>query len=199
MHEWDTSIGWWNVVTCQATHTHTHTDCRTVHTFTTNMLLSLILLLSTFAAVTKSRTQDNFYFDPAPIDAEVTEGNEARLRCDVSNRKHITFYWTLNDKPVVNTSRRFQEDSDLRILRVNREEDVGSFRCIATNVTTGVSLRSIEARLNIFCKYQLFHFAFVFLSHNVYTFDIWCTNLPPGCVTESNVYLNGVLNVQILR
>ena len=113
----------------------------------------MISVLLAFPAITKSRQQDNFYFDPAPIDVDVTEGGEARLRCDVSNRKHITFYWTLNDRTVTNTSRRFQEDSDLRILRVNRKEDSGSFRCIATNVTTGVSLRSIEARLNLFCEY----------------------------------------------
>ena len=112
----------------------------------------LIALLSSFPGVTRSRQQDNFYFDPSPLGGEVVEGDQTRLRCDVSNRKHIAFYWTLDDRKVANTSRCFQEDSDLRIMRVDRELDSGSFRCIATNVTTGMSLRSIEARLSILCK-----------------------------------------------
>lgn len=96
--------------------------------------------------------EDVFYFDPAPVDQDVVEGGEARLRCDVSSRRMIIFYWTLNDKPVANTSRRYQDDSDLRVVRADRRLDVGSFRCVATNVSTGIALRSAEARLNIFCK-----------------------------------------------
>ena len=117
-------------------------------------LLVILVLLCDFAAVTKSREQDVFYFDPAPIDQDIVEGDDIRLRCDVSNRRHIQFYWTLNDRNVANTTRRYQEDSNLRILHVNREEDAGAFRCIATNVTTGVSLQSTEARLNILCEYE---------------------------------------------
>ena len=97
--------------------------------------------------------EDVFYFDPAPVDQDVVEGGEARLRCDVSSRRMIIFYWTLNDKPVANTSRRYQDDSDLRVVRADRHLDAGSFRCVATNVTTGIALRSAEARLNIFCEY----------------------------------------------
>ena len=115
--------------------------------------LLLTLLLSSFPGVTKSRQQDNFYFDPSPLGGEVVEGDQMRLRCDVSNRKHIAFYWTHDDRKVANTSRRYQEDSDLRIMRVDRSLDAGGFRCIATNVTTGMSLRSIEARLTILCEY----------------------------------------------
>lgn len=117
------------------------------------MFLLLTVILCCFAGVTRSRQQDSFYFDPSPLGAEVVEGDQTRLRCDVSNRNHIAFYWTLDDRPVTNDSRRFQQDSDLRILRVERKLDSGSFRCIATNLTTGMSLRSIEARLSILCKY----------------------------------------------
>ena len=114
----------------------------------------LLLFFSHFAAVTKSRQQDNFYFDPAPRNQDVAEGGEATLRCDVSNRRHITFYWTLgnDNKRLPNTSRRYQEDSNLRILRVSREDDTGSFRCVATNVTTGVSRISTAAQLKILCE-----------------------------------------------
>ena len=96
--------------------------------------------------------QDNFYFDPAPVDQDVIEGREARLRCDVSNRRSIVFYWTLNGRAVPNVSRRYQDDSDLRIVRADRVQDGGSFRCVATNVTTGIALRSIEAKLNVLCE-----------------------------------------------
>ncbi len=103
-------------------------------------------------ALSGSRSQDNFYFDPAPIDQDVLEGEDTLLRCDVSNRKHIAFYWQLDGKPLVNTSRRYQDESDLRIKQVDRNKDSGSFRCIATNISTGVSLISTEAKLNIICK-----------------------------------------------
>jgi len=101
-----------------------------------------------------AKQQDGFYFDPAPVSQDVVEGEEVTLRCDVSNRRMISFYWMLNLKPLTNTSRRFQEDSDLKIVSVDRGLDNGSLRCIATNVTTGIALRSAEARLNIFCKYK---------------------------------------------
>ena len=108
-------------------------------------------LYSVPAAVTKTKQQDSFYFDPSPINQNVVDGGAATMRCDVSNRRQIMFYWTLNGRQLANTSRRHQVDSDLRITRVDRALDVGSFRCIATNVTTGIALRSTEARLNISC------------------------------------------------
>ncbi len=118
---------------------------------------SLILMLVSCAVVPvalTTRAQDNFYFDPAPVDEEALDGDAALLRCDVSNRKHIAFYWELNGRPVTNTSRRFQDGSDLRFTCIDRTKDTGSFRCIATNVTTGVSLRSTEARINVVCEYK---------------------------------------------
>lgn len=97
--------------------------------------------------------QDTYYFSLKPRDQDVVEGVETTLQCDVSDRRHIYFQWTQQGKPVVNTTRRFQEDSNLRILRVLRDEDAGPFQCIATNATTGFSLQSFEASLNIECKY----------------------------------------------
>ncbi len=115
-------------------------------------LLRSALICFCILVLSGSRSQDNFYFDPAPIDQDVLEGEETLLRCDVSNRKHIAFYWQLDGKPLVNTSRRYQDESDLRIKQVDRNKDGGSFRCIATNISTGVSLISTEAKLNIICK-----------------------------------------------
>jgi len=113
------------------------------------------LLLCSRAAVTKTKQQDSFYFDPSPINQNVVEGAEALLRCDVSNRRQIMFYWTLNGRQLANTSRRHQIDSDLHISRVDRTLDDGAFRCIATNVTTGIALRSTQATLNISCTYDV--------------------------------------------
>ncbi|XP_048732970.1 inactive tyrosine-protein kinase 7-like [Ostrea edulis] len=93
-------------------------------------------------------SQDTFYFSSKPEDMDVVEGSEVLLRCDVSNRQHIVFSWAHNNKPLVPTSRRFQEGSHLHILRVTRESDSGTFSCIATNKTSGYSLVS-EASLNI--------------------------------------------------
>jgi len=106
------------------------------------------------AVIGATRQQDSFYFDPAPVSQDVVEGSGVRLRCDVSNRHQIAFYWTLDGKPVLNTSRRWQDGSDLRISWVDRDQDSGSLRCIATNVTTGIALRSAEAKLNILCKHH---------------------------------------------
>lgn len=100
--------------------------------------------------------QDTFYFNLKPTDEAVVEGTEQTLLCDVSNRRHIQFHWIHNSKPITNTSRRFQDGSNLRILRVTRTEDSGPFQCIATNVTTGFSLQSGEATLDIQCKFR-FH------------------------------------------
>ena len=97
--------------------------------------------------------QDTFYFSLKPHDQSVVEGTELTLLCDVSNRRHISFQWIQDGKPVTNTSRRFQEGRNMRILRVTREDDVGAFQCIATNVTTGFSLLSGEAFLDIQCKF----------------------------------------------
>lgn len=110
-----------------------------------NALLFFFLLCFTVLS------QDTFYFSSKPEDMDVIEGSEVLLRCDVSNRQHIVFSWAHNNKPIVPTSRRFQEGSHLHILRVTREEDSGTFSCIATNKTSGYSLVS-EAALNIQCK-----------------------------------------------
>lgn len=114
--------------------------------------LFFAVLFGSLTAVTKTKQQDSFYFDPSPINQDVVEGREALLRCDVSNRRQIQFYWTLNGRQLVNTNRRFQDGTNLRILRVDRIQDAGSFRCIATNITTGIALRSTEAKLNISCE-----------------------------------------------
>ncbi|XP_055878198.1 inactive tyrosine-protein kinase 7-like isoform X2 [Biomphalaria glabrata] len=96
-----------------------------------------------------TRAQDTFYFNIKPQNKEAVEGTETRLHCDVSDRRHIYFQWTQAGKPIVNTTRKYQEDSNLRILRVLRGQDEGPFQCVATNYTTGFSLQSQEAYITI--------------------------------------------------
>ncbi|GFO27901.1 tyrosine protein kinase like otk like [Plakobranchus ocellatus] len=100
-------------------------------------------------------SQDSFYFNKKPESKDVVEGSETKLDCDVSDRRHIAFQWLQGGQPLQNTSRKYQEDSNLRILRVTRKEDEGPFSCIATNVTTEFSITSQEAYLNIQCKYKV--------------------------------------------
>lgn len=108
--------------------------------------------------------------------------------CDVSNRRHIIFQWIENGKQIENTTRRFQEDSNMRILRVSRDEDIGPFQCIATNVTTGFSLQSLEAHLNIQCKYNILS---VSPSHT--PLSIYSYHVPWGLQTASSFPTHGLL------
>lgn len=128
--------------------------------------------------------QDTFYFNLKPVDQVVAEGTELTLLCDVSNRRHIQFQWIHNGRPVTNTSRRFQEGSNLKILRVTRQDDVGAFQCIATNVTTGFSLLSGEAKLEIQCKSSYFSVSIL------YCVGIWltCSFMDLNIVTDHSFF-----------
>ncbi|XP_022240564.1 inactive tyrosine-protein kinase 7-like [Limulus polyphemus] len=97
----------------------------------------------------KTLGQDSFYFNPHPKSRTVFSGQSVTLHCNVSNTQHIVFYWTLDNNPVANGTRRFQKGSNLHITRVDRHKDTGEFKCIATNVTTGISLASQGAQLDI--------------------------------------------------
>ncbi|XP_076311733.1 inactive tyrosine-protein kinase 7-like isoform X1 [Tachypleus tridentatus] len=97
----------------------------------------------------KTLGQDSFYFNPHPKSRTVFSGQSVTLNCNVSNTQHIVFYWTLDNNPVTNGTRRFQKGSNLHITRVDRHKDTGEFKCIATNVTTGISLASQGAQLDI--------------------------------------------------
>ena len=121
-------------------------------TLSDHKLLVLKLIFFIFSGVCVSNGQDTFYFNQNPFDQPVIEGTELMLLCGVSNPRHIQFQWLHNGKQVTNSSRRFQDGSNLRILRVTQEQDTGPFQCIATNVTTGFSLQSGEATLDIQCK-----------------------------------------------
>ena len=115
------------------------------------LALIVCFTLCLFTVATQTLSQD-LYFDPSPLDQDAVEGSDVTLNCDVSNRQHIVFRWELNGRKVQNDSRRFQQDSDLRIVDVRGADDAGVYLCIATNVTTGISVRSQGATLNVLCK-----------------------------------------------
>ena len=117
------------------------------------MFYLTVLLLCFVLVVTPA--QSDLYFDPQPRDLDAVEGQDVLMRCDVSNRAFIAFHWTLNGRAVANDTRRFQQDSDLRILSTEGAKDSGTYICFATNVSTGVKLRSRAATLNVLCKYYI--------------------------------------------
>jgi PTK7 protein tyrosine kinase 7 len=63
----------------------------------------------------------------------------------------MTYYWELNGSKIANTTRRYQQGSNLHITRVDRERDSGQFTCIAEDSTSSLagSITSSGASLNI--------------------------------------------------
>ncbi|XP_063227084.1 inactive tyrosine-protein kinase 7-like [Bacillus rossius redtenbacheri] len=121
-----------------------------------NLIMSRFLLLIFLIFVyggDGTNAQDKFYFSKNPRDASVAEGRPATLRCEVSSGSGIEYYWALNGEPVPNTTRRHQVGPDLVITRADRARDSGEFACIARNASTGFSLTSLAASLDVQCEY----------------------------------------------
>ena len=116
--------------------------------------LHFALALLYFIPVTSQARSQDLYFDPQPRDLDAVEGDEVTMRCDVSNRAFIAFHWTLNGRRLGNDTRRFQQDSVLRIVSADGAQDSGTYICFATNVSSGLKLRSRAAVLNVLCEYQ---------------------------------------------
>lgn len=96
--------------------------------------------------------QDHFYFSVQPKSQTIQEGGSVTLECNVSDTRAISFSWTLSGQTLRNTTRRYQNGSHLHITRADRGRDSGEFKCIATNVSTGFTVASLAATLNILCK-----------------------------------------------
>ncbi|VDP13696.1 unnamed protein product [Soboliphyme baturini] len=99
------------------------------------------------------KTNEAFYFNVQPKGITVRENSRAFLECNTSTFCNIQFHWTLNDVIVANTTRRYQNGSNLVITRVNRSLDTGNFHCIATLITNGLARESQPAALSILCKF----------------------------------------------
>ncbi|XP_069698468.1 inactive tyrosine-protein kinase 7 isoform X2 [Periplaneta americana] len=112
----------------------------------------MLLIVSTAVLIVLAgwcRAQDNFYFSRNPANTDVVAGSGVTLQCEVSNATGIAYYWQLNGQSIGNTTRRYQRGSNLHITRADRVRDGGQFTCIAMNVSTGFSITSMAASLNI--------------------------------------------------
>lgn len=102
-------------------------------------------------------SQDIFYFTKHPSETTVAAGASVALECEISHAG-IENYWSLNDTRVPNTPRRHKYGRNLLITRADHVLDAGEYACIAENATTGYSLTSRTATLNIACKFFLIFF-----------------------------------------
>lgn len=93
---------------------------------------------------------DTFYFSVEPKSPVRTiDGHRLVLPCDVSDRNQITFHWTFNDQLLENTTRRYQNHSQLIIDPVYRQRDSGLYQCVARNHTSSYSVSSRIVELDI--------------------------------------------------
>lgn len=120
-------------------------------------VFSLSVVISCVAA-----DPDTLFFSPQPEDVTAMEGSNATLKCGASKKQNVTFYWTQDGDRIENDTRRYMIGSDLYINRVSPLFDLGEFKCIATNATSGRSIVSRGAQINILCKYCDSHFYFNF-------------------------------------
>ncbi|GIY43566.1 inactive tyrosine-protein kinase 7 [Caerostris darwini] len=93
--------------------------------------------------------QDSLFFSPQPEDVTAIEGYPTSLKCGASEKANVTIYWTLDGQRVENDTRRHMVGSDLTISRVSTQYDIGEFKCVATNITSGRSIVSRGAQINI--------------------------------------------------
>ncbi|KAL4641328.1 inactive tyrosine-protein kinase 7-like [Arapaima gigas] len=91
----------------------------------------------------------SFSFTKEPKSQDALHGRSAMLRCEVSNPAGVRYHWLYDDKPVVDTERRFQEGGNLKFTTVDRLLDSGNFQCVVTDSTTGEEARSTIASFNI--------------------------------------------------
>uniref|UniRef100_A0A8C1T0V0 Protein tyrosine kinase 7 (inactive) n=1 Tax=Cyprinus carpio TaxID=7962 RepID=A0A8C1T0V0_CYPCA len=73
----------------------------------------------------------------------------AILRCELSGPEDMRFWWTQDGRRVQDSNRRFQEGSNLKFTAVDRHADTGSFQCVASSSSTGETLTSANASINI--------------------------------------------------
>ncbi|KAK9510986.1 hypothetical protein O3M35_005648 [Rhynocoris fuscipes] len=80
----------------------------------------------------------------------VIEGQMARLNC--TTVPGLTVHWELKGIPLDTSYRRYMDGTDLVIARVLHDQDRGPFTCVVTNTSTGQSVTSKPAYLDIICK-----------------------------------------------
>ncbi|XP_058650800.1 inactive tyrosine-protein kinase 7 isoform X2 [Onychostoma macrolepis] len=61
----------------------------------------------------------------------------------------MRYWWTQDGRRVQDSNRRFQEGSNLKFTAVDRHTDTGSFQCVASSSSTGETVTSANASINI--------------------------------------------------
>ncbi|XP_055347683.1 inactive tyrosine-protein kinase 7-like isoform X2 [Paramacrobiotus metropolitanus] len=115
-------------------------------------MLSQVCWLILFWSATRLcvDASDTFYFTAEPeARISVIEGQRLILPCDVSEHEHIDFHWTFNNYLIENSTRRYQNGSQLIIDPVYRLRDTGQYQCTARNASSGFSRSSRLAELDI--------------------------------------------------
>ncbi|XP_034234666.1 inactive tyrosine-protein kinase 7-like isoform X2 [Thrips palmi] len=117
------------------------------------MMIVCWKLILPLAFVCAALAQDKFYFSVSPEDVSAPAGSAAVLRCAVSEARGISYGWTYNGRPVAASSRRqiqhVDAESQLRIGRLDRVRDQGEVACTATNTSSGFSLTSRTAVVQV--------------------------------------------------
>uniref|UniRef100_A0A672LGZ6 Protein tyrosine kinase 7 (inactive) n=1 Tax=Sinocyclocheilus grahami TaxID=75366 RepID=A0A672LGZ6_SINGR len=88
-------------------------------------------------------------FSEEPQSQDALHGRSAILRCELSGPEDMRFWWTQDGRRVQDSNRRFQEGSNLKFTAVDRHADTGSFQCVASSSSTGETVTSANASINI--------------------------------------------------
>ncbi|XP_053568746.1 inactive tyrosine-protein kinase 7 [Bombina bombina] len=94
-------------------------------------------------------TRAAIHFTKQPYSQDAFHGRSAMLRCEVEDSTGIRFEWLHNGIPVQDNERRYQEGGSLTFTTVDRQQDGGSFQCVARDLIAGEEARSNNASFNI--------------------------------------------------
>uniref|UniRef100_A0A1B0AGA3 Tyrosine-protein kinase-like otk n=1 Tax=Glossina pallidipes TaxID=7398 RepID=A0A1B0AGA3_GLOPL len=111
------------------------------------ILLQLLMLICGIRYFIQAETFSRFL--TLPQNQTVIEGESADFACHATPTRGLIYSWTLNGQLLQNSTRVYQNGSDLHIEAVRRESDAGNYVCIATNVENGARQASPEAHLSI--------------------------------------------------
>uniref|UniRef100_A0A673HW86 Ig-like domain-containing protein n=1 Tax=Sinocyclocheilus rhinocerous TaxID=307959 RepID=A0A673HW86_9TELE len=91
----------------------------------------------------------SLHFSEEPQSQDALHGRSAILRCELSGPEDMRFWWTQDGRRVQDSNRRFQEGSNLKFTAVDRHADTGCFQCVASSSSTGETVTSANASINI--------------------------------------------------
>ncbi|XP_034939259.1 tyrosine-protein kinase-like otk [Chelonus insularis] len=93
--------------------------------------------------------EGELYFSVSPADQKAVEGSPVRLRCETQPSTGVKYSWKLKDQPLAPSPRRHQVGGDLYITRVNRILDSGNFVCVAYHESSGFTIESSPAIIDV--------------------------------------------------